>query len=725
LTGGPVYIASAGIISPLGRGLTATEQALRGNGSAIAPLQVFPLLQDSPLPVGQIPDMNARSSLPRTHQLAREAALMAMQDCMEPIDAVILGCTTGGILTTEGLLRENVVDKDAYRHHGLLTVAEDIAEQCNCFGPALMISTACSSSAVAIALAMNLLRAGKMKRILAGGVDSLSRLTYFGFHSLQLVDRKGCRPLDVSRQGTTVAEGAAVLLLTAARPKNPLAVLLGAGLSCDAYHPAAPHPEGKGAFTAMKAALADAGIQSSAIEYINLHGTGTRDNDLSEAKAIHALFPAPPLLSSIKGATGHSLGAAGAIEAIVSSLAVSRGFIPGNTCCRHPDPALELTPQATLIDRPVRAVLSNSFGFGGNNGALVIGRTDSPSLAPSFASSRRPAEPLAIHGSACLTGSGLTQATLAQLSMGSSVAGMMATSLIGENLPPRFVRRVKRLARMSLQLASSACDDAQGLEKPSAVFMGTGWGALSETFDFLGKLTESAEQFPSPSDFVGSVHNGPASQIAMLLGATGANVTTSGGDYSFEQALLTAESLLGDTCQSALLLSADEGHETLSYLLDSSIARGSRLADGGGALYVNRDSVNARCLVRLSFYGRDTGAELPDALIEALGGVDRAVCDYAAVFAGIPAGMSDRGNRQLAGFLKHTDQKIPVCRYRDFLGEFASASAVAAVLAVAYLEAGFIPGTLFGHDNIHIERGQKILVLGAGNFITAMELSRP
>jgi 3-oxoacyl-(acyl-carrier-protein) synthase len=725
LTGEPVYLASAGIVSPLGRGLMATEQALRENGSAIAPLQVFPLLQGTPLPVGQVPDMNARSSLPRTHQLAREAALMAIQDCTEPIDAVILGCTTGGILTTEGLLRENVANKNAYRHHGLLTVAEDIAELCNCFGPALMLSTACSSSTVAIALAMSLLRAGKMQRILAGGVDSLSRLTYFGFHSLQLVDRKGCRPLDVSRQGTTVAEGAAMLLLTAARPKNPLAVLLGAGLSCDAYHPAAPHPEGKGAFTAMQAALVDAGMHPSAIEYINLHGTGTHDNDLSEAKAIHVLFPTPPPLSSIKGATGHSLGAAGAIEAVVSGLSVSRGFIPGNTGCRHPDPALGLTPQATPIDQPVRAVLSNSFGFGGNNGALVIGRSDTPSIAPSLTSSRQPKDPLAIHGSACLTGAGLTQTTLAQLSTGIPVAGMMATDCIGKNLPPRFVRRIKRLARMSLQLASLACEDARGSEKPGAVFMGTGWGALSETFDFLGKLTESAEQFPSPSDFVGSVHNGPASQIAMLLGATGANVTTSGGDYSFEQALLAAGSLLEESGQSALLLGADEGHETLSYLLDSSIASGSRLADGGGALSINRDPANARCLVRLPFYGRDTGGGLPDAFIHALGGADCAVNDYAAVFAGIPAGMSEQGNRQLASFLRHTGQRIPVCRYRDFLGEFASASAVAAVLAVAYLEAGFIPGPLFGRDNIHVELGQKILVLGTGNFITAMEFSRP
>jgi 3-oxoacyl-(acyl-carrier-protein) synthase len=720
LTGRPIYIASAGIISPLGRGLTATEQALRENRSAIAPLQVFPLLQGTPLPVGQISDMDTQPSLPRTHQLARKAALMALQDCTEPPDAVILGCTTGGILTTEELLRENVVDKDAYRHHGLLSVAEDIAELCNCFGPALMISTACSSSAVAIALAMSLLRAGKMQRILAGGVDSLSRLTYFGFHALQLVDMKGCRPLDISRQGTTVAEGAAMLLLTAARPKAPLAVLLGAGLSCDAYHPAAPHPDGKGAFKAMQDALADAGMQPSAVEYINLHGTGTRDNDLSEAKAIRALFPTPPLLSSIKGATGHSLGAAGALEAVVSSLVVSRGFIPGNTGCHHPDPALELTPQATPIDRPVKAVLSNSFGFGGNNGALVIGRSEIPSL-DSF---RRPKELLAIHGSACLTGSGLTQATLAQLSAGGSVAGMIATDLIGRDLPPRFVRRLKRLARISLQLASSACNDTRGMDKPSAVFIGTGWGALSETFDFLGRLNESAEQFPSPTDFVGSVHNGPASQIAMLLGATGANVTTSGGDYSFEQALLAADSLIEDTGQSALLLGADEGHKTLSFLLDSSITQGSCLADGGGALYVNRDRANARCLVRLPFYGRDTGDGIPTTLIEALGGVDCAARDFAAVFAGIPAGMSNQGNRQLAGFLRHIGERIPVCRYRDFLGEFASASAVAAVLAVTYLEAGSIPGALFGND-MHIKRGQKILVLGTGSFITAMEFSKP
>lgn len=716
-----MYIARTGIISPLGRGLDETAQALRENRSAIAPLKIFALLHGAPLPVGQVPDLKSESPLPRTHQLAREAALIAMEGCPHPPDAVILGCTTGGILTTEHLLRESITDKKRYRYHGLSSVAEDIAGICGCTGPAIITSTACSSSAAAIALAVRLLRTGKMETILAGGVDSLSRLTYFGFHSLQLVDQRGCRPLDASRQGTTVAEGAAMLLLTSILPENPLAIILGAGLSCDAYHPAAPHPEGKGAFIAMKSALADAATGPSAVDYINLHGTGTVDNDLAEAKAIHALFPSPPPLSSIKGATGHSLAAAGAIEAVVAGLAVSHGFIPGNTGCRQPDPALGLNPVVNPVESPVRTVLSNSFGFGGNNASLVIGRSDTVSGA----TASLPNGPLAVHGSACLTGCGLKETTLAQLCTGAPVAGMLATDRLGGNLPPRLIRRLKRLARISLALASSACDDAQAEDKPSSVFMGTGWGALSETADFLGRLNESGEQFPSPTDFIGSVHNSSASQIAIFLGATGANITVSGGDYSFEQALLAANELLDADCGSALLLGADEGHNHLSPLLDPSIAPGSLLADGGGALLVNRDQRQARCLIRLLFYGRNAPPDAPEKLLEAWGGAKRSIDEYAAVFAGIPASMSESGERQVEAFLGSSDRRVPLWRYRNLLGEFASASAVAAVLAAAYLDAGRIPGAIIGDDDILLGSGSKILVLGTGDYLTAMEFHKP
>lgn len=718
-----IYIAGTGIVSSLGRGLAATEKALRDNRSAIAPLNIFPLLQSDPLPAGQVADIEPSLLPPRTHRLAREAAQMAMTGCPEPPDAVILGCTTGGILTTEQLLRDGENSKEAYRYHGLLSVADDIAEQCNCSGPALTVSTACSSSAVAIALALNMLRTGRMRRILVGGVDSLSRLTYFGFHSLQLVDRKGCRPLDVSRQGMSVAEGAAMLLLTTVQPNGAHTVLLGAGLSCDAYHPTAPHPEGRGAQKAMRTALTDAGLKPSAIDYINLHGTGTPENDLAESKAITALFPSPPPVSSIKGATGHSLAAAGAIEAVVATLAISRGLIPGNTGCLQPDPALGLTPQMTPSNRPVKTVLSNSFGFGGNNGCLVIGRSDSDT--PQITAKSNHTELLAIHGSACLTGAGLKDATLAALSTGMTIAGMVGTDLIQEHLPAKLIRRVKRLARLSLLLATAAHGDTGGKDAPSSVFMGTGWGALSETYDFLSRLSESAEQFPSPTDFVGSVHNGPASQIAMLFNATGANVTTSGGDYSFEHALLAADHLLEDANHSALLLGADEGHEPLSSRLDPSIAAGTPLADGGGALYINRDPQGARCLVRLSFCGQSPEYGIPDALLDALGRESCAGHGYAAVFAGIPAGMLNQGNQQLEHFFAQIGDRIPVCRYRQFTGEFASASAVAAVLAASSIETGVIPGALVSGEDIALAHGRKILVLGTGRFLTAMEFSRP
>jgi 3-oxoacyl-(acyl-carrier-protein) synthase len=164
----------------------------------------------------------------------------------------------------------------------------------------MVVSTACSSGVVAIALALKMLRSGMFRTVLAGGVDSLSRLTYFGFHSLQLVDQTGCKPLDQNRQGMAVAEGAGMILLTTEKPVHYRAEILGAGLSCDAYHPAAPHPEGEGAFMAMQRALTDAGISPEAIDYINLHGTGTPDNDLAEAKAVGRVLTTPPPLSSIK-----------------------------------------------------------------------------------------------------------------------------------------------------------------------------------------------------------------------------------------------------------------------------------------------------------------------------------------------------------------------------------------------------------------------------------------
>lgn len=717
-----VYIAGAGIISPLGNGLRATEEALRNNFSAIMPLSLFALLHGEPLPVGQVRGLDEQSFLPRAHRLAHVAAMQAMAAADAPPDAVILGNTTGGIMTTEQLLRDQVVNKDLYRYHGLNSVAEYIAQEIGCSGPALAVSTACSSGAVAVALALEMLRSGKARTVLAGGVDSLCRLTYFGFHALQLVDRDGCKPLDVDRHGMAVAEGAAMLLLTTEKPANPLAELLGAGLSCDAYHPAAPHPEGRGALMAMRAALADAGLDAADIDYVNLHGTGTPENDLAESKGVNTLFATPPPLSSIKGATGHSLAASGAIEAVVAAIAVSKDFLPANTGCRHPDPALGLIPLTQPTTQHTAAVLSNSFGFGGNNGCLVITKPESfPPPAPG-----RVKTGLAIHGFSCLSGAGNTAATMSLLAQGMAVAGTADLASISANLPPNLVRRLKRLPRMTLSLALAAHNDSALAAKPASVFMGTGWGALSETYDFLTRLTDSREQFPSPTDFVGSVHNGPAGQAAIMFEASGANITTSGGDYSFEQALFAAELLMAEGQESCLVLGADEGHQVLSPLLDASIAPGTILADGGGALCLSSKSEGAPCMVRIPFYQSGASAGCIKALIESLGGARAMQGKYALVLAGIPAAVRADGEGQLARFMAQAGLKVPVIRYREVVGEFASASAVAAVMAVAFMTAGQVPGPLLPGDGQALELNDKgILVLGLGRYLSAMEFYRP
>lgn len=717
MTHKPVYIRGAGIISPIGLGLTATEKFLRQNCSAIRPLELFSLVQGSPLPVGQAPGLEDPSPYPRTHQLALIAAKQAMEECDHPPDAIILGTTTGGILTTEELLKSGSKGKKSYQYHGLNTVADCIARDLNCTGPALVVSTACSSGVVAITLALRMLRSGRATTVLAGGVDSLSRLTYFGFHSLQLVDRAGCKPLDQDRQGMAVAEGAGMLLLTTEKPQHCLAELLGAGLSCDAHHPAAPHPEGTGAFMAMQRALTDTGLPPDEIGYINLHGTGTPENDLAESKAVRSLFPTLPPLSSIKGASGHSLAAAGAIEAVVSAIAVSQGLMPANTGLTKVDPALGLTPLTSPMELPVRAVLSNSFGFGGNNGSLVITRPETFLQA----ASSPPSTPLAIHGFSCLTGAGDLLATIAQLNNDAAVAGLPPNDAISENLPPRLIRRLKRLPRMALSLAAGALEDSDlDSQKLDSVFMGTGWGALSETHDFLTRLIDSDEQFPSPTDFVGSVHNGPASQVAIMFGATGPNITTSGGDYSFEQALVAADLMLENLAAPALILGADEGHDTFSPLLDPSIAPGSALADGGGAFSVSREAKGATCCLSIPFYMSNDTKNVIAALVEALDD------NYAFIFAGIPAAMRTEGEEQLEQFLALSKLNAPVIQYRKFLGEFSSASAVATVLAASFLEAGAVPGALVRGKGVSLDgKGDKVLVLGLGQYITAIELFRP
>ncbi len=706
-----------GAVTPAGLGVSSLRECLKDGTCFIDDLHLFPVSQENRFPVGEIQADLEPDGIPRTHQLALCAAREAVKHAAAPPDATVLGVTTGGMLTTETLLKQGVADPAPFCFHATGSVAEYLAEKLGCTGPVITVSTACSSGAAAIKIAAEMLRSGQAKQVLAGGADCLCRLTCYGFKSLQLIDPQGARPFDQHRRGMSVAEAAALLLLQAGDepPDNALGEILGAGLSCDAYHPSSPHPDGDGAFAAITSALKDAEISPSEIDSISLHGTGTPDNDLSEAKALVRLFgESPPRFSSVKGALGHSLAASGAVEAVISVLCTELGLIPANTGCTQPDPALKIQPVLQPVTAEVKTVLSNSFGFGGNNAALVLGTVRKHRTV-----SEKKYWPLQILGESCITGAGSLTESLEKLLAGENCKGILPLADVSPNLSPGSIRRMKRLSRMALSLALSAWEQAACPGKPDSVYFGTGWGPLSETHDFLTRLFGSDEKFTSPTDFIGSVHNAPAGHAAMHFGAKGPNLTVTGGDFSFEQALVTAD-LLGENRETPfLIMAADEFHPALSPLFDPSVSDAVH-SDGGAAFCVKRsEHAEGMRIFPLFFENAAGNPEIISSLIRTLAESGE---EFAAILAGIPAAFREKGEEQLQNFLSPAKWNLPVMDYRKWIGEFASASAVAAVLGAAFVRKGEIPACLCDGTVCDL-KGKGILLLGLGKFVTAVGIT--
>jgi 3-oxoacyl-[acyl-carrier-protein] synthase I len=295
---------------------------------------------------------------------------------------VFIGTSTAGILQTELAYRA----RDPYSGdlpasfeygttHNSFSVADYLRQRCGLEGPAVAVSSACASSAKVFGSARRMIEAGLIDAALVGGTDSLCLTTLYGFHSLQLSSAAPCRPFDVARDGISIGEAAAFGLLERlpADLDGDSVLLLGVGESSDAYHMSSPHPEGLGAKRAMQAALTAASLEAGEIDYINLHGTGTPSNDRSESQAVTSIFGPTTPCSSTKGATGHTLGAAGAMEAIISALAIQNGLMPGGVQTTRVDPTLMAHYIRDNRRTSVRKVLSNSFGFGGTNCSLIFG----------------------------------------------------------------------------------------------------------------------------------------------------------------------------------------------------------------------------------------------------------------------------------------------------------------------------------------------------------------
>ena len=295
---------------------------------------------------------------------------------------VFLGTSTAGIRSTEIAYQRRDPHSGSlpadFRYettHDLDATTEFVRMVLGLTGPAMTISTACSSSAKAFCLAERLARAGLIDAAVVGGVDSLCLTTLFGFNSLQLVAPDACMPFDAARRGLSIGEAGGFALLE----KEPAASrgalrLLGYGETSDAYHMSAPHPQGDGARRAMLEALGRAQLRAQEIDYINLHGTATPANDRIEGHAVHGIFGATTPCSSTKGFTGHTLGAAGMTEAAIALLSLEHDFTPGSPTTRDVDPETQCRIVLRGQAGPLSRVMSNSFGFGGSNCVLVFGK---------------------------------------------------------------------------------------------------------------------------------------------------------------------------------------------------------------------------------------------------------------------------------------------------------------------------------------------------------------
>lgn len=284
---------------------------------------------------------------------------------------LVVGSSVGGMQQSESLF----LKYGNYKHinpvlHNINAIAHRLTQHFT-FKDDISFSTACTSSANAIGYGYEMIQKGIYEYVLVVGIDTLSQTTVHGFDALGVLSPTPCRPFDINREGMNVAEGIAVVLLEKTMHKNSIE-LCGVGYSSDAHHMAQPTPEGKGAYTAMQQALSCANIKTSDVGYINAHGTGTIANDNSEACAIKSLFPHRPFVSSTKSITGHTLGAAGTLEAIICILALQKQIIPPNTHLSHPEET-ELNYAYTAQKHSLRYVLSNSLAFGGNNTSLVFG----------------------------------------------------------------------------------------------------------------------------------------------------------------------------------------------------------------------------------------------------------------------------------------------------------------------------------------------------------------
>ena len=539
-----IVITGEGIISAIGNDKAAVLQSLLDGRSGIVEMKHLHSSHHE-LPVGEVQlsndEMKAMLALPIEEQTSRTSLMgmlavrQALAEAQLPETApknrrvvLISGTTVGGMDITEQYYDSFATSDehlDCLKKHDCGSSTEEIAAM---FGisECTTISTACSSAANALILGANLLKTGQADLVIAGGSEALTRFHLNGFNSLMILDHEPCRPFDAQRAGLNLGEGAAFVVMeteASARERGAdiHAWLTGYGNACDAFHQTASSDNGKGAYRAMTEALEMAHLQPEDIDYVNAHGTGTPNNDLSESAALKRVFAEKmPLISSTKAFTGHTTSASGSIETVICLLAMQHHFVPANLRWEHQIPD-GITPTTGVKDVTLKHVVCNAFGFGGNDSSLILS-----------------AVPVAGEESAAaISDDDIRVAAKVE------ITSEEALSEIRNYVKPLEARRMGKIMKSSLLSSLKAMEQA-GIEKPDAIITATALGCLENSELLLNQLQEEGEVMLKPTYFMQSTHNTIGSGIAIFTKCHGYNVTYTHGKDSLEWALRDARMLL-------------------------------------------------------------------------------------------------------------------------------------------------------------------------------------
>ncbi len=561
-----IAITGTGIVSAIGLNKEEVLHSLLAEKSGIGEMKHLQSTHHE-LPVGEVDlsneQMMAMLSLPADKLVSRTALLgmLAVSQAIEearlqkqaPLRIwLVSGTTVGGMDMTERYFSQldKIENREILDIHDCGSCTRQMAEYFDLFDEMTTLSTACSSAANAILLGARMIQAGEADIVVAGGTEALSKFHLNGFNSLMILDKDRCRPFDATRAGLNLGEGAAFVVLESdqlARQRGvvPLVYLAGYGNACDAFHQTASSANGEGAYLAMKQALEMAHIAPEDIQYVNAHGTGTPNNDESESVALKRQFgDRMPRISSTKSFTGHTTSASGSIETVISILAMQHHFVPANLGWKNQMPE-GITPSLGEQNLFMENVLCNSFGFGGNDTALLL--SSSPAneqIDTTF-----------------LPKSAVRLLAKVEITSEEDLAD------IRNFVKPMEARRMGKLMKSSLLSSLKALKQA-GIEVPDAIVTGTSFGCLENSEDLLKQLETEGESMLKPTCFMQSTHNTMSSNIAIKTQCHGYNVTYTQGEQSLDWAVRDAEWLLrSGACKRVLVGCHDETTPMFSALM--------------------------------------------------------------------------------------------------------------------------------------------------------------